>query len=208
MKKIDVLKAIMRERLIAVVRADSCDETVRISNACIAGGIKLIEITFTTPLAHRAIETLSAKHSCNGVFIGAGTVLDSETARIAILSGADFVVCPNINLNSIELCNRYGTVCIPGAVTVSEITSAMEKGADIIKLFPADTYTPSIIKALKAPLPNANIMPTGGITAENASEWLKAGAVAVGAGGKLTCGTDKEIEEKARIFIQSVYNIK
>lgn len=156
----------------------------------IAGGIKAIEITMTVPSALKAIEKLAAKYSSTTndpdkfAIIGVGTVLDPETARAAILSGSEFVVGPSLNPATVALCNRYRIPVMPGVMTIKEIQEALELGVDIVKLFPSTT--PSAIKAIKGPLPQANIMPTGGVTLDNIGEWIAAGAVAVGIGSDLT----------------------
>lgn len=183
-----VLAEIKRVGLVAVVRAESSEQAVKITDACIAGGVAAIEITFTVPGAHRVIEELAAKYQSGEIIIGAGTVLDPETARIAILSGAQYIVSPCLNLETVKLCNRYQVACMPGAMTIKEVVECMEAGADVVKVFPGELFGPAIIKAIKGPLPHAPLMPTGGVSLENVSQWIKAGAVAVGVGGKLTAG--------------------
>jgi len=175
--------------LVAVVRTESAEKAYRIFDACIEGGVAAIEITFTVPGAHKIIEDLASKYQSGEIILGAGTVLDPETARIAILSGAQYIVSPNINLDTIKLCNRYQVPSMPGAMTINEIILAMEAGADIIKIFPGNLFGPSIIKSVKGPIPQAQMMPTGGVEVENVEEWIKAGAVAVGAGSSLTKGS-------------------
>lgn len=192
MKKIRVIQQTMQEGVVAVLRGKSADEVVEMAEQSIAGGIKIIEVTMTTPFALRAIETLAAKYSSTATdpskfaVIGVGTVLDPETARAAILSGSEFVVGPSLNPDTITLCNRYRIPALPGVMTIKEIQQALELGADIVKLFPGNLYSPSMIKAIKGPLPQANIMPTGGVSLDNLGEWIKAGAVAVGIGSDLT----------------------
>lgn len=189
MDKEKVIAKIKELGVVAVVRGKDADEGVKISEACIAGGVTAIEVAFTTPGAHEAIKTLVDRYKDNeNVTIGAGTVLDPETARIAILNGAAFVVSPSINLATIKLCNRYRVPCMPGTTTIEGVLSAMEAGADIIKIFPGEIVGTKLIKAIKGPVPQAQMMPTGGVTVENLHEWLSAGCVAVGAGGSLTAG--------------------
>jgi 2-dehydro-3-deoxyphosphogluconate aldolase/(4S)-4-hydroxy-2-oxoglutarate aldolase len=191
-KKINRIRQIVQEGVVAVLRGDSPEEVERMAEQAIAGGIKVIEITMTVPFALRAIERLAAKYSgdapggTNYAIIGAGTVLDPETARAAILSGAEFVVGPSLNPQTVSLCNRYRVPVMPGVMTIQEIQTALELGVDIVKLFPGNLFSPSVIKAIKGPLPQANIMPTGGVTLANLGEWVKAGAVAVGIGSDLT----------------------
>lgn len=188
MDKEKVITKICDTGIVAVVRAESAIEAQRIADACIEGGIAAIELTFTVPNAHKVIEALAAKYTPDEIILGAGTVLDSETARIAILSGAQYIVSPYFNAETVRLCNRYRIAVMPGAMTIAEVVQAMEAGADIIKIFPGEAFGPKIIKAIKAPLPQAKMMPTGGVDVSNVGEWIKAGAVAVGAGGALTGG--------------------
>ena len=142
------------------------------------------------------------------MILGAGTVMDSETARIAILSGAQYIVSPYFNAETVRLCNRYRVPCMPGAMTIKEVVEAMESGADIVKVFPGEAFGPKILKAIKGPVPQAKMMPTGGVDLSNVGEWIKAGAVAVGAGGSLTKGAKtgdyKAITETAKEFIAKV----
>lgn len=192
MKKLQLIQKIVEEGVVAVLRGDTPEQVVEMAEQAIAGGIKVIEVTMTVPFALRAIETLSRKYSWDSqdpdtfAIIGVGTVLDPETARAAILSGAQFVVGPCLNRDTVMLCNRYRVPIMPGAMTIKEIQEALELGADIVKLFPGNLYDPSMIKAIKGPLPQANIMPTGGVSLDNLGEWIKAGAVAVGIGSDLT----------------------
>ena len=194
--------------LVAVVRAENADEAIKISAACLDGGCPSIELTFTVPGAHKVIEALAEKYPNGEMLLGAGTVLDSETARIAILSGAAYIVSPSFNLETAKLCNRYRVPYIPGCMTINEVITAMEAGADIIKIFPADLFGPKIIKDIKGPLPQAKMMPTGGVDVDNVGEWIKAGAVAVGAGSSLIKGAKtgdyKAITETAKKFIDGI----
>ena len=193
--------------MLAVIRGNTPEEAVQISEACIAGGVTAIEVAFTTPRAHEAILTLSEKYKDNAaVVIGAGTVLDAETARMAILNGAAFVVSPAFDEATIKLCNRYRVACMPGTTTIQGVIQALELGADIVKVFPGEVVGSKFIKALKGPLPQAQMMPTGGVSIDNVGEWFKAGAVAVGAGGALTGGgkTLAEITETAKKFVEAV----
>ncbi|GIP55402.1 MULTISPECIES: bifunctional 2-keto-4-hydroxyglutarate aldolase/2-keto-3-deoxy-6-phosphogluconate aldolase [Paenibacillus] len=192
MKKLQLVQKIAEEGVVAVLRGETPEQVVEMAEQAIAGGIKVIEVTMTVPFALRAIEMLSAKYSWDSkdpasyAIIGVGTVLDPETARAAILSGAQFVVGPCLNRDTVMLCNRYRIPVMPGVMTIKEIQEALELGADIVKLFPGNLYDPSMIKAIKGPLPQANIMPTGGVSLDNLGDWIKAGAVAVGIGSDLT----------------------
>ncbi|WP_197470685.1 bifunctional 2-keto-4-hydroxyglutarate aldolase/2-keto-3-deoxy-6-phosphogluconate aldolase [Anaerosporomusa subterranea] len=194
--------------LVAVVRAENSEQAIKIADACAAGGIAAIEITFTVPGAAKVIEDLAKVYQSGEIIIGAGTVLDPETARIAILSGAQYVVSPSINLDTIKLCNRYQIPIMPGAATIKEIVEAMEAGADIIKVFPGEAFGPSFVKAVKGPLPQAPLMPTGGVGLDNVADWIKAGCVAVGVGGNLTGGAKKgdyqSITDIAKQFIEKI----
>lgn len=187
-KKWNILRKIEDSGLVVVVRADSPDQAKRIAEACMKGGAAAIEITYTLPSASKVIEELSRSYTSDEIIIGAGTVLDPETARIAILSGAQYVVAPSLNEDTLRLCNRYQIPCMPGVMTVAEVIRAMELGADILKVFPGEAFGPKIIKALHGPLPQANLMPTGGVNIDNVAEWIKSGASAVGVGGNLTSG--------------------
>jgi len=188
MTKIKVLTRIVDSGLVAVVRADSPEQAANIADACAQGGVAALEITFTVPDAARVIEQLSKSANAGKILVGAGTVLDPETARIAILSGAQFVVAPSLNSETARLCNRYQLPYMPGASTIREVVEAMECGADIVKVFPGETLGPAFVKAVRGPLPQASLMPTGGVSLENVGEWMRAGCVAIGVGGNLTAG--------------------
>jgi 2-dehydro-3-deoxyphosphogluconate aldolase/(4S)-4-hydroxy-2-oxoglutarate aldolase len=191
MEKQEVLKRLTDCGVIAVVRAENEEQAIKISEACIKAGIVGIEITFTVPGAVDIIKTLTKKYKPEEMLVGAGTVLDSETARVAILAGANYIVSPCLDVPTVKTCLRYQVACMPGAMTVREAVDCMEAGAGIIKIFPGNLFGPKIIKAFKGPLPQAKMMPTGGVNADNAAEWIKAGAVAVGAGSDLTAGAKK-----------------
>lgn len=208
MDKKTVLQRITDCGVVAVVRAENEEQAVKIAEACAEAGIAGLEITFTVPGAHKVIEKLAKVFNKGEILIGAGTVLDPETARQAILSGAQFVVAPCLNVETVKLCNRYQIACMPGAMTIREVVEAMEAGADIIKIFPGEVFGPGFIKAIKGPLPQAVLMPTGGVSLENVGEWIKAGCVAVGVGGNLTAGAKKgdyeSITSIGKQFIEKV----
>lgn len=208
MDRADVIRKIKREKLVAVVRAESRTQGLDIADAVTKGGIKLIEVTMTVPGALDIIKELSEKYKGTDVVIGGGTVLDSQTARMVILAGAEFVVSPMLSEETIKLCNRYKVAVIPGIMTVKEAVEALELGVEILKVFPGNAYSPSIIGAFRGPLPQASFMPTGGVDTDNVCEWLRAGAVAVGTGSSLTKGAKngdyKLVEEKAREFVREV----
>jgi 2-dehydro-3-deoxyphosphogluconate aldolase/(4S)-4-hydroxy-2-oxoglutarate aldolase len=205
--KIEVLGKIVASGLVAVIRAESPDQAARIAEACALGGVAALEITFTVPGASGAIEHL-AKTKSGQILLGAGTVLDPETARIAILAGAQFVVSPALNPETARLCNRYQVPYMPGAGTIREVVEAMECGADIVKIFPGEILGPAFVKAVRGPLPQASLMPTGGVSLENVADWIKAGAVAVGVGGNLTAGAKTgdfaSITQLARRFVEKI----
>ena len=206
--KLQVLSRITESGLVAIVRADSSASAGHIVEACALGGAIAIEITFTVPGAADVIEELAKRYSANQIALGAGTVLDPETARIAILAGAQFIVSPSLSMDTARLCNRYQIPYLPGAGTIREIVEAMEAGADIIKIFPGETLGPAFVRAARAPLPQASLMPTGGVSIENVAEWIAAGSVALGVGGNLTAGAKtgdfKSITELARRFIAAI----
>lgn len=208
MDKEVVLQKIRDVGLVAVVRAENADSARRIAEACLEGGVAALEITFTVPGAKEVIADLARTYQNGEIILGAGTVMDPETARISILEGAQYVVSPYLNLDTVRLCNRYRIPCMPGCMSVKEVVEAMEAGADIIKIFPGELFGPKIIKAISGPVPQARMMPTGGVTADNVAEWIRAGAVAVGAGSSLTGGAKTgdygEITRVARTFIQNI----
>lgn len=208
MYKQEVLKRITDVGVVAVVRAENEDEAIAISKACIEGGIPAIEVTFTVPGAAEVIKKLGQTFSDEQLIVGAGTVLDSETARAAILAGAKYIVSPGFDLESAKLCNRYQIPYMPGCLTITEMLTAMEAGVDVVKLFPGSAFGPSYVKAVKGPLPQANIMPTGGVSLENIDTWIKNGVVAVGVGGSLTAPAKNKdyegVKQNAIAFVNAV----
>jgi 2-dehydro-3-deoxyphosphogluconate aldolase/(4S)-4-hydroxy-2-oxoglutarate aldolase len=181
----EILNHLLTERIVAIVRLDGAEQLVQVAEALKAGGITVIEFTCSTPGALDMVRAAYAQFG-DQVLMGAGTVLDSETARAAILAGAQFIVNPTVNLDTIELCKRYGKPIISGAMTPTEILNVWEAGADLVKVFPISAVGgPEYIKAVLAPLPQLRLVPTGGVTAENSAAYLKAGAVAVAVGGGL-----------------------
>lgn len=188
MEKSKVLSSLEECGVIAVIRAEDEQKAEKIIDACVAGGVKGIEVTYTVPGATEIISKLAKKYAGTDVIIGAGTVLDAQTARHAILAGANFVVSPYLNTDMVKTCNRYQVAVMAGAMTVKEAAECMEAGADIVKIFPGNLFGPKIIKSFLGPLPQLKMMPTGGVNKDNCSEWIKAGACAVGAGSDLTAG--------------------
>lgn len=187
MKKYELIRTLLDIGAIAVIRAENKEQGLKTVEAVCAGGIRGIEITMTVPRADEIIRELS-KTCSKEVLLGAGTVLDAETARVCILAGAQYIVSPSFNEECARLCNRYAVPYIPGVMTPQEAVKALEYGAEILKIFPAELFGPKIISAFKGPLPQGNYMPTGGVTVENAGEWIAAGAAALGIGGALTKG--------------------
>jgi len=195
--------------VVAIVRVESAQEAVAVCTAIAKGGVKPIEVTMTVPGAVDAIKEFKSIIQ-DKVLVGAGTVLDPETARAVILAGAEFVVSPTLNLGVIEVCRRYSKIVIPGTFTPTEILTAWEAGADIVKVFPATVGGPQYLRDIKGPLPQIRLMPTGGVNLENTPDFIRAGAVAVAAGTSLV---DKKavkeknydlITETARKFVEAV----
>lgn len=184
MKKMQLLHTIEETGVVAVVRVNSADELLNIAAALLQGGLQAIEITMTTPGALEAIKQIKSRFGSD-IIIGAGSVIDAETARLCILQGAEFVVSPVFNRAMVDLCKRYSTIVIPGAFTPTEILTAWEAGADVVKVFPATSVGPQYFKDVKGPLPQVKLTPTGGIDLNNAGEFIKAGAAFVGVGGNL-----------------------
>ncbi|MEO2076800.1 MAG: bifunctional 4-hydroxy-2-oxoglutarate aldolase/2-dehydro-3-deoxy-phosphogluconate aldolase [Bacillus sp. (in: firmicutes)] len=209
MNKFTILKQISNCGVVAVVRADSKEDAINISEACVKGGLNAIELTFTVKGAEEVIKELASIYQDNKeVVIGAGTVLDATTARIAILAGAQFVVSPSFDLETAKLCNLYQIPYMPGCMTITEMKHALEAGVDIVKLFPGNAFGPDFVKAVKGPLPQINLMPTGGVDLNNVEQWIKNGCVAVGVGGNLIApaktGDFAKITEYAREYVKKV----
>lgn len=210
--KYEQLKMIYDCGIVAVIRAPSTEEALSISEAAAAGGINIIEITMTVPNALEVIKEIVDSKISN-LLVGAGTVLDPESALQALMAGADFIVSPHFNPAVVKLCNRYQKICMPGAMTVKEVIEILESGADLIKLFPGSIFGPQMIKAIKGPLPQAVLLPTGGVDLENVGEWIKAGAFAVGVGSELTAeGLKKNdyrlITERAKLFREKINGVR
>lgn len=203
------LKAVGETGVVAIIRLDRADELLPVARAIKAGGVVAIEFTMTTP---GALDTLAqaARELGDEVILGAGTVLDPETARASILAGAQFIVAPTVNPNTIDLCRRYSVVSMPGAMTPTEILTAWEAGADVVKVFPARGLGPEYIKDVLAPLPQVRLLPTGGVDEPNVAAYFRAGAFAVGVGGRLVDrravaeGDWPSITEAARRLIAAV----
>lgn len=207
MRREEVLRKIKEAGVVAVVRGDSKEQGLKIVEAAIKGGIKVMELTMTVPNPVEFLREVAEKYRDTDIIVGAGTVLDAETARACILAGAEFIVSPSLDIDTLKLCNRYKVCVMPGVMTVKDAITAMEYGVDVVKIFPANLYGPSVIKSFKGPLPQGDFMPTGGVTVENLHEWFEAGAVVVGTGGSLTKGAktgDYDVVEKeAKRFIDA-----
>jgi 2-dehydro-3-deoxyphosphogluconate aldolase/(4S)-4-hydroxy-2-oxoglutarate aldolase len=210
MDKTQVIKRIKDTGIIPVVRASSADEATRAIDAIRAGGISILEITMTVPGAVRLIEDVSKRYGAD-VLVGAGTVLDAETARACISAGAQFVVSPSLDFATIEYCRNANVAIIPGALTPTEVVLAWKAGADFVKVFPASAVGgPAYLKALKAPLPQVDLVPTGGVSLITAADFIKAGASALGVGSDLVDikavreNQESLITERARKFAQIV----
>ncbi len=209
MNKQSDLARVRQSGIVAVIRSASGQRLVDVAEALLAGGVDVMEVTFTVPQAHQVLARLA---ECLGskILLGAGTVLDPETARIALLSGAEFIVSPTVNLDVIKLCRRYDKLVMPGAFTPTEVLAAWESGADIVKIFPSEVAGPAYLKALRGPLPQVRMMPTGGVNLETAAAFLHAGAFALGVGGSLVdpqaieAGELSKIEARARQFVEVV----
>ena len=207
--KPEVLAHIRRTGLVPVLRAHSEHHALALIDAIALGGVDVLEITMTVPGAVRLLGRLT--HDRPDLLLGAGTVLDPETARQCILEGAQFIVSPALNLRTIELCHRYSVAVLPGALTPTEVVTAWQAGADVIKVFPANAMGGApYLRALKAPLPHIEMIPTGGVSLTTAADFLHAGAVALGVGADLVdpqaiaAGQPEKITEKARQYLQIV----
>lgn len=210
MNKQDVLKSIGEIGVVPVVRASSAEEAMQVIEAIRAGGVPVLEITMTVPRAVRVIEQVADRYG-DEVVVGAGTVLDAETARACILAGATFVVSPSLNLATIELCQRYSVVVTPGALTPTEVVTAWSAGADAVKIFPCSAMGGAkYLKSLKAPLPQIEMIPTGGVSLATAAEFIQSGAFALGVGADLVdtkairAGQPEKVTEAARAYVAAV----
>lgn len=208
MRKLAILENVLKSGIVAIVRTDNAEKAKRTFNAISAGGVKVIEVTMSVPGAIDLIKELSVYCQDEGITLGVGSVLDPETARAAILAGAEYVVTPCLNPEVIRLCNRYQVPTMPGAMSVKEVVEALEAGADIVKVFPGELMGPQFIKAIHGPIPQAPLMPTGGVTADNVKDWFAAGAVALGVGGSLTEGAKRgdydAVTAAAKLFVEKI----
>jgi len=205
----ELLGRIRESGIIAIMRANSSDQLIAAADATLEGGVNAIEVTMTTPGALEVIRQARERYGQEVIF-GVGSVVDAETARAAILAGAQFVVGPTLDLNVISLCRRYSVPVIPGALTPTEILTAWEAGADLVKVFPASFFGPAYLKAVKAPLPQVKLVPVGGVDLDNAAEFIRVGAEILGVGSSLISqklldqGALEEISARARRFREEV----
>lgn len=208
MKKLEILNKIVDEKIMAVVRVETIERAREIVSGCLAGGVSCLEISFTNENAGEIIEQLNKEYGTQ-LMLGAGTVLDSETARFAILKGAKFIIAPTFSTEVCRLCNRYQIPYFPGCSTMNEAMGALEAGADMIKVFPlASILGPSLIQAMKVPVPHLPIMASGGINQTNIKDWIQAGANCLGIGSLLTSGTQEEIQKNAENLVRGVKFMK
>ncbi|MCX6968300.1 MAG: bifunctional 4-hydroxy-2-oxoglutarate aldolase/2-dehydro-3-deoxy-phosphogluconate aldolase [Verrucomicrobia bacterium] len=209
MNKTEILDRIVNPGIVAIIRADSSDQLLCAAEALYEGGVTGMEVTMTTPNALQVINDV-AKRFGKKILIGVGSVLDSETCRAAILAGAEFVVTPTTRPEVIKMCNRYGMPIASGAYTPTEALTAYEAGADFVKIFPADQLGPQYIKNILAPMPQLQIIPTGGVTIATTEAFIKAGSVALGVGGSLVSkeilkAQDwKKLTETAAAFVEAI----
>jgi 2-dehydro-3-deoxyphosphogluconate aldolase / (4S)-4-hydroxy-2-oxoglutarate aldolase len=209
MEKAAVLKELREIGLVPVLRAESVEQAMALADAIAAGGVTVLEVTMTVPGAIQVMRRLAEQRP--DILIGAGTVLDPETARMCILEGAQFVVSPALNIATIEMCHRYSVAVLPGALTPTEIVTAWQAGADVVKVFPASAMGgPKYLTSLKGPLPQIEMIPTGGVMLGTAAEFLEAGAFALGVGSDLVAvkmikdGRPEVITDIARKYLEIV----
>lgn len=207
MTKIDTINRIKQLGIVPVIRARNKEEAIDYCLGLIDGGINVLEITFTIPDAINVFKEIKS-NTPEDTLIGAGTVLDETTARLAILEGAKFIVSPSFDKNVAQLCNKYQVPYIPGCITPTEMMTAIEYGVDVIKLFPGSMVGPSYIKAIHGPMPFVNIMPTGGVNYDNLQVWFDAGAFAVGAGSNLVNGSREEIASRSKRYLERIEQIR
>ena len=209
LKKYKILNQLHENYLVAVVRGNDEDETKKIVDEIIKGGFKNIEITFTVPNAEEVINQVHKQYG-DDIVLGVGTVLDAATAQIAINKGAQYIVSPHLDTNISKLCNIYSIPYLPGCSSATEIIEALRYGSDLIKLFPGGQLGAGFIKDIKGPVPNVELMPSGGVNLDNVSDWIEKGSFAVGIGGDLTkefTGNNFEvISEKAQKYVEAVRN--
>lgn len=211
-KKHGILSQLKENYLFAVIRGKSAEDATKISEAVYEGGIKNIEVTFTTPQADESIKALAKKYADTDMVVGAGTVMDAITARLAIVAGAEFIVSPNFVPEISTVCNTYAVPYLPGCGTVTEVASAMATGVEVVKVFPGGILGPAFIKNVHGPIPHVEMMPSGGVSLDNMDQWMANGAWAVGIGSALTKGLEgndySKAAENAKAFVDKYNNLK
>lgn len=207
------LHRVLKSGIVAILRAPSGERLADVAEALLEGGVDVLEITFTVPRAHRVLEQVADRLG-DKILLGAGTVLDAETARTAILAGAEFLVAPTVSLPVIQVARRYDKLVMPGALTPTEVLTAWEAGADPVKIFPSELTGPGYLKAIHGPLPHVRLMPTGGINPRTAVDYFRAGASALGLGGSLVdpealaAGDMQRITSLARQYVEIVRQVR
>ena len=200
-----MLDIIKEQGIVAVLRADSHEQAREYMNACVKGGIKALELTYSIPNVNELIEEYKDNKD---MIIGVGSVLNGKMAKDSILAGAKYVVSPGYNEEINDVCHEMGVTYFPGCMTVTEIMHALEKGNKMVKVLPGEIFGPKYIKAVKAPIPHVEIMPTGGVNIDNIEEWFKMGVSCVGVGGALFKGSLEDIENLAKEFVNKIEKIR
>ena len=200
-----MLDIIKEQGIVAVLRADSHEQAREYMNACVKGGIKALELTYSIPNVNELIEEYKDNKD---MIIGVGSVLNGKMAKDSILAGAKYVVSPGYNEEINDVCHEMGVTYFPGCMTVTEIMHALEKGNKMVKVFPGEIFGPKYIKAVKAPIPHVEIMPTGGVSVDNLEEWFANGVSCVGVGSSLIKGSLEDIENTAKAFMQKMEKIR
>lgn len=202
-----MLNKIKEEGIVAVVRAKDHEEAIGYINACVNGGVKAIELTYTIPNVVELIKNVSENY--DDVLVGVGSVLNSKMAKDAIKAGASYVVSPGFSDEVNDVCKEMNTLYLPGCMTVTEVMKALDKGNQMIKLFPGEVFGPKYVKAVKAPIPHVEVMPTGGVSIDNVEEWFKMGVSCVGVGSSLLgAGSLEDIENLAKEFKSKIAKIR
>jgi len=213
MSRDDDVRRVLTTGLVAIIRAEKGEQLAAVAETLYEGGIDVVEVTFTVPGVLDIIAEVN-KRLGNRILLGAGTVLDAESARAAMLAGAEFLVAPNVNVDVIRVARRYGKVVMPGAFTPTEVVSAWEAGADFVKIFPANVGGPGYLKALRGPLPQVRLLPTGGVNLETLPDFVRAGASAVGLGSALVerqalqDGNLERLRELASRYVQTLKDVR
>jgi len=208
MQKVTTLSRIYQEKLMAIIRVETIERAQEIVDGCLEGEISCLEISYTNKNAGDIIEQLKEIYQ-DKIIVGAGTVLDSETARHALLKGAEFIIAPNFNLEVAKLCNRYQIPYMPGCTSMTEVVEALEAGADMIKAFPTSSFIgPKVVSTIKTPMPQVPVLSSGGVTVENITDWIEAGVDCMGIGTLLSKGTKAEIAKNAQSLRQRVSTLQ